>query len=140
MSDIKIAVGDKFPLDKIGASAPAVVYVYPKDSTSTCEIESRGFNSLYGDFQSAGVDVVGVSAGDKDTSTKFASDCDLQFKLVPSPELAEQLGLYKDFGDYGILPRRITFLVDATGTVKKIWDVEDAAAHPAEALAAAKAL
>ena len=44
--DIKIAVGDAFPLDKLGATGPAVVYVYPKDSTSGCELESRGFNVL----------------------------------------------------------------------------------------------
>ena len=140
MSDIKIAVGDQFPLDKLGASGPAVVYVYPKDSTSGCELESRGFNKLYDEFQGLGVDILGVSAGNDATAAQFSSECDLQFRLVPSPEVTEQLGLLKDFGQYGILPRRITFLVGADGAVKNIWDVEDIPSHPGEVLEAAKGL
>jgi peroxiredoxin Q/BCP len=140
MSDIKIAVGDHFPIEKLGASGPAVVYVYPKDSTSGCELESRGFNTLYDDFKGLGVDILGVSAGTSDTSSQFASECDLKFKLVPSPEVIEELALLKDFGQYGILPRRITFLVGKDGTVEKIWDVEDIQSHPGEVLAAARAL
>ena len=138
--DIKIAVGDAFPLDKLGATGPAVVYVYPKDSTSGCELESRGFNTLYDEFKGLGVEILGVSAGNNDTAAQFSSECDLKFKLVPSPEVTEQLGLLKDFGQYGVLPRRITFLVGKDGTVANIWDVEDIQSHPGEVLAAARAL
>ena len=140
MPDIKIATGDTFPLAKLGATGPAVVYVYPKDSTSGCELESRGFNALYDEFKGLGVEILGVSAGNTDTAAQFASECDLRFKLVPSPEVTAELGLLKDFGQYGILPRRITFLVGADGTVKKIWEVEDIPSHPGEVLAAARAL
>lgn len=140
MSDIKIAVGDTFPIEKLGGSAPAVVYVYPKDSTSGCELESRGFNQLYDEFKGLGVDILGVSAGNSETAAQFSSECDLKFKLVPSPEVTEELGLLKDFGQYGILPRRITFLVGADGAVKNIWDVEDIPSHPGEVLEAAKGL
>ena len=138
--DIKIAVGDQFPLDKLGASGPAVVYVYPKDSTSGCELESRGFNSLFDDFQGLGVEIFGVSAGNKDTAAQFSSECDLKFKLVPSPEVIDDLALLKDFGQYGLLPRRITFLVGKDGAVKNIWNVEDIQSHPGEVLAAARSL
>ena len=140
MSDIKIAVGDRFPLDKIGGQGPAVVYVYPKDSTSGCELESRGFNQLHGEFKGLGVDIIGVGNGTETTAAQFASDCDLKFRLVPSQEIVDDLGLLKDFGQYGILPRRITFLVGADGVVRKIWDVEDIPSHPGEVLAAAKSL
>ena len=140
MSDIKIAVGDTFPLAKLGAAGPTVVYVYPKDSTSGCELESRGFNTLYDEFKDLGVEILGVSAGNSDTASQFASECDLKFKLVPSPEVTEELGLLKDFGQYGILPRRITVLVGADGTVKNIWEVDEIPSHPAEVLAAARSL
>ena len=140
MSDIKIAVGDTFPLAKLGANGPAVVYVYPKDSTSGCELESRGFNTLYDDFKGLGVEILGVSNGTDTTAAQFSSECDLRFKLVPSTEVVEELALLKDFGQYGILPRRITFLVGADGTVKNIWNVDDIPAHPGEVLAAARAL
>lgn len=140
MSDIKIAVGDKFPLEKIGGKGPAVVYVYPKDSTSGCELESRGFNWLYKEFQGLGVDILGVSNGTETTAAQFSAECDLQFKLVPSQQVIDELGLLKDFGQYGILPRRITFLVGADGAVRKIWDVDNIPSHPAEVLEAAKSL
>jgi peroxiredoxin len=42
----------------------------------------------------------------------------------------------KQYGDYGSFARRITYLLDAVGTVEQVWDVTDAGAHPEEVLAA----
>jgi peroxiredoxin Q/BCP len=144
MSELQIDEGDRFPTEDLGRAldGPAVVYFYPKDSTSGCELESRGFDDLYDDFRSAGVDVVGVSNGTAETAGKFASDCGLRFELVPdeSGKLVGRLGLLKDFGEYGILPQRVTFLVDGDGVVRRIWQVEDIQSHPAEVLAAAREL
>jgi peroxiredoxin len=33
----------------------------------------------------------------------------------------------------------VTYLLDGDGIVQQVWDVEDAAAHPAEVLAAVEA-
>jgi peroxiredoxin len=51
-------------------------------------------------------------------------------------ELTTELGLLKDYGEYGRLAQRVTFLLDGDGVVQRVWDVDDAAAHPEEVLAA----
>ena len=142
MAELTVREGDRFPVEVLGRelTGPTIVYAYPKDSTSGCELEARGFNKLYDDFQGAGVDIIGISNGTDETASKFASECDLSFELVPSDQIVDRLGLLHDFGEYGILPARITFLVDGDGTIRKIWNVEDIGSHPDEVLAAAKAL
>ena len=50
--------------------------------------------------------------------------------------LTGELDLLKDYGEYGMFARRVTFLLDADGVVQKVWDVTDAGAHPDEVLAA----
>jgi peroxiredoxin len=49
--------------------------------------------------------------------------------------LTSELGVLKDYGEYGWLARA-TFLLDADGVVQQVWDVTDAEAHPDEVLAA----
>ena len=53
--------------------------------------------------------------------------------------LTDELGLLKDYGQYGSLARRATFLLDADGVVRRVWDVPTPRRHPAEVLAAVSA-
>jgi thioredoxin-dependent peroxiredoxin len=124
-----LAVGDSFPLQHLEIDLPAVVYFYPKDNTQGCELESRDFNRLLSDFKAAGVSVVGVSAGDADSAASFASDCDLRFPLVPSEPLCRDAGVMKDFGEYGVLPARVTYLINDQGIIEKVWEVDEIAGH-----------
>jgi peroxiredoxin Q/BCP len=39
---------------------PLVVYFYPRDETPGCTAEAQGFRDLAREYESAGVDVVGV--------------------------------------------------------------------------------
>jgi peroxiredoxin len=49
-------------------------------------------------------------------------------------------GVLRDFGEYGVLAGRVTFLLDRSGRVSKVWEVEDVAANVSEALAAGTGL
>ena len=49
--------------------------------------------------------------------------------------LTTDIDVLKDYGEYGSLARRVTFLLDANGVVQRVWDVTDAEAHPDEVLA-----
>ena len=64
-----------------------------------------------------------------------------ELKTLPFPmlsdlkrQLSTDLGILEDYGEYGWLARRVTFLLDADGVVQQVWDVTDAEAHPAEVL------
>ena len=139
-----LAEGERFPVEQLPQklAGPAVVYFYPQDMTRGCELEARGFEALYDRFRAAGVEVVGVSVDSDESHRAFAEHCGLRFPLVSDEGgvLTAQLGLLKDYGEYGSMAARVTFLLDRDGTVRKVWSVQDVTTHPEEALAAAEEL
>jgi peroxiredoxin Q/BCP len=135
-----LEVGDRFPVEKLSVrpEGPAVVYFYPADLTPGCTMEAKAFNDRYDAFRQAGYEVIGVSVDSDEKHDEFRSECGLRFPLVADPgaELTKSLDLLKEYGDYGWFAKRVTYLLDADGVVQKVWDVEDAGAHPEEVLAA----
>ena len=145
MNEPTLKVGDPFPrerLDGLAGDGPAVVYFYPAAATPGCTIEAHRFNERYDAFREAGVEVIGVSVDPDEANRCFAEDEGLRFPLVsdPTQELTQELGLLKDYGEYGMLARRVTFLLDRDGVVRHIWPVNDVESHADEVLAAAKEL
>ena len=137
-----LEVGDRFPVERLSVqpNGPAVVYFYPEAMTPGCTMETKAFSDRYEQFREAGYEVIGVSVDPAEKNDEFRSSCGLAFPLVSDEgaELTTDLGLLKDYGQYGWLARRATFLLDAGGVVEKVWDVTDAGAHPDEVLAAVK--
>jgi thioredoxin-dependent peroxiredoxin len=150
-----VKVGDKFParalvasdgrrLDLESLDGPAVVYFYPADGTSTCTLEAVEFNRAVDDYAAANVALVGVSVDDDESHGCFAKDQGLRFPLVADVggELSGKLGVIKDYGTYGPLARRVTFLLDREAIVRATWspDEQDLQDHPGQVLDAARAL
>jgi peroxiredoxin Q/BCP len=135
-----LQVGDRFPLERLSVqpAGPAVVYFYPAAMTPGCTMESKGFSDRYQRFRDAGYEVIGVSTDAAEKNDEFRATCDLVFPIHSDEEekLTRELGLLKDYGEYGWHAHRMTYLLDADGIVQRIWDVDDAAAHPDEVLAA----
>jgi peroxiredoxin Q/BCP len=148
-----VSVGTRFPAEKLethtgeqldlaSLRGPAVVYFYPQDNTPGCTKEALAFERLYDEFVSAGVTVVGVSVDDEESHRCFADDHELRFPLVADSggKLTRRLDVLKDYGEYGELAARVTFLLDRRGVIRRVWEVEDPAAHPEEVLEAARTL
>ena len=135
-----LEAGDQFPVEKLSVQpeGPAVVYFYPADLTPGCTMEAKAFNDRYDAFRDAGYEVIGISVDNEEKHDEFRSECGLRFPLVADDgaELTKSLGLFKNYGEYGWFAARVTYLLDADGVVQRVWDVEDAAAHPEEVLAA----
>jgi peroxiredoxin Q/BCP len=153
MAQARVAVGARFPddvlethtggrIDLTSLGGLAVVYFYPADNTPGCTKEALAFDRVYDEFIAAGVTVVGVSVDDVDSHKCFADDHALRFPLVADTggELTRRLGVLKDYGEYGELAARVTFLLDRDGVIRQIWEVTDPTTHPQEVLAAARAL
>lgn len=147
------AIGSTFPAERLQATGgevldltrldePAVIYFYPLDGTSTCTLQAVEFNRLAPMFREAGVTLVGVSSNDDESHRCFADDHDLSFPLVADPErkLIGELGIGKEFGDDGILSRRVTYLIDRDRTIRQVWEPKEMASHAAETLDAARHL
>jgi len=150
-----VGVGDTFPKQELVASdgqrldigsldGPAVIYIYAADGSSTCTLQAIEFNRALADYQSAGVALVGISIDDDDSHRGFASEQGLQFPLVSDPggELSTRVGVMRDSGEFRGYPLRTTFLLDRDAVVREVWQPadEELRDHPAQALAAARAL
>ena len=127
------------------AGRPVVLFFYPKDDTSGCTKEACGFQAALPDFSKIDGAVLGVSVLDTKSKAKFAAKYDLTFPLLADEDHAvcEQYGVWQEKSMYGrkyMGIARVTYLVDATGTVAKRWDAVKVETHADEVLAAVKDL
>ena len=120
------------------AGKPLVVYFYPKDDTPGCTKEACSFRDNYVRFQFNNVQVVGISADDAASHNAFATKYELPFALLADTnrEVHKAFGVGKELG---LMTSRVTFVIDSTGKIVKIYkDNIHAEKHITEALKALK--
>jgi peroxiredoxin Q/BCP len=108
-----------------------VVYVYPKDDTPGCTVQGKSFTATKADFDSAGIDVVGLSEDDvashKSFCEKFAFTIDLL--ADPKHELLNALGVDQSEYKGTMYWNRTTFVVDPKGTLRKVYEKVNPQGH-----------
>jgi peroxiredoxin Q/BCP len=113
-----------------------VLYFYPKDDTPGCTKEACAFRDQYQDFTDAGAEVIGVSSDSEASHAKFSEKHELPFTLVSDRGGAVR----KRYGipaTLGLLPGRVTFVIDRQGVVRHVFNSQlQATRHVAEALEA----
>lgn len=97
-----------------------VLYFYPKDDTPGCTVESCTFRDSYEVFKEVGAEVIGISSDSKDSHQKFASKYQLPFLLL-SDEGGEIRKLYGVPSTMGLLPGRVTFVIDKNGIIRQVF-------------------
>jgi thioredoxin-dependent peroxiredoxin len=115
------ATGEQVRLsDRLGDHA-VVLYFYPKDETPGCTAEACAFRDGYEAFTDAGAEVIGVSSDSSGRHASFADRHQLPFTL-----LSDQGGrVRKSYGVpavLGVLPGRVTYVIDRTGTVRHVFN------------------
>ncbi|MGD0478448.1 MAG: peroxiredoxin [Nitrososphaerales archaeon] len=111
-----------------------VLYFYPKDYTSGCTAEACAFRDSYEVFKERGAEVVGVSSDSIDSHKGFASKNNLPFILL-SDEDGKVRKLYGASSTFGLLPGRVTYIIDRKGIVRHIFSSQlDPKKHIDEAL------
>ena len=112
-----------------------VLYFYPKDDTPGCTREACSFRDSYEEFREAGAEVIGVSSDSEASHRRFAEKHRLPFVLVADAggELRKRYGVPSTLG---LLPGRVTYVIDREGIVRHVFDSQlQAAKHVDEALA-----
>ena len=149
--------GDKAPAFKLATDGagtislsalkgcPFVLYFYPKDSTSGCTKEAVEFTKLSKKFKELDVFVLGVSKDSVSSHDKFKANYKLNLTLASDPDtkVAEAYGVWVEKSLYGrkyMGIERTTFLVDAKGKIRQIWQKVKIPGHAEAVLAAAKSL
>lgn len=114
-----------------------VLFFYPKDETPGCTAEACSFRDEYDAFVEAGAEVIGISADSTDSHASFASHHRLQMTLLSDPggRVASAYGVNKSL--FGLLPGRVTFVIDREGVVRHVFNSQiRATTHVKEALSA----
>ena len=111
-----------------------VLYFYPKDETPGCTLEARAFRDSFDAFTAQGAQVVGVSADSVRSHRRFAERHRLPFLLLSDRDGAVR-GLYGVEKTLGILPGRVTYVIDKAGVVRHVYSSQlRATRHSVEAL------
>jgi thioredoxin-dependent peroxiredoxin len=113
---------------------PVVLYFYPKDDTPGCTVESCAFRDRYEVFQSAGAEIIGISGDSPESHQKFAAKYQLPFTLL-SDKGDKVRKLYGATTAFGLIPGRVTYVIDKNGVVQYVFDsMLNFKAHVEEAL------
>lgn len=114
---------------------PVVICFYPKDDTPGCTREACTFRDMYSDFADAGAQVVGISADTPEKHADFARKHNLPFVLLSDigNSVRKLLGVPSDL--LGLLPGRVTYVVDKFGVIQYVFNSQfRAEKHVEEAL------
>ena len=138
-----IALGDQNGVerrsDQLDGQA-LVLFFYPKDDTPGCTIEACAFRDSHTELEALGATVWGVSADDAASHQRFAARHQLPYPLLVDQGNA----LRRAFGVpavLGLLPGRVTYVIDAGGTIRHVFNnLLDGAAHRREAIDALRQL
>ncbi|MEY3297959.1 MAG: hypothetical protein RLZZ597_1219 [Cyanobacteriota bacterium] len=133
------AEGNLYSLEALKGQR-VVLYFYPRDNTPGCTKEACGFRDAYAAYQEKGVTVLGVSADDAKSHSKFAAKYNLPFPLLVDEggEVASRFGVYglkKFMGKEYMGITRSTFIIGPDGTLEKIYLKVKAETHAETVLA-----
>jgi peroxiredoxin Q/BCP len=104
-----------------------VLYFYPKDDTPGCTKEACSFRDAFAAFKKRGIEVLGVSPDSEASHKKFTAKYKLPFTLLADPDhsIADAYGVYgekKFMGRTYMGVKRMTFLIDEKGKIKKVFE------------------
>ena len=118
-----------------------VLYFYPKDDTPRCTKETCSFRDAFSDFKRRGIQVLGVSLDSEASHQKFTAKYKLPFTLLADTDHATAAA-YRVYGEKKFMGRsymgvkRMTFLIDEKGKIKKVFEKVKPEDHAREVLEA----
>ena len=95
-----------------------ILYFYPKDFTSGCTLEAKGFSSLKNEFKRLNAEIVGISADSEESHDSFCNEKSINYTLLSDPNgvISEKYGSWiPPYSD------RNTFLISPNGQISYRW-------------------
>jgi len=124
---------------------PVIVYFYPKDNTPGCTTEALDFTARQQEFADLNCTVLGVSKDSVKKHANFRTKHGLSVTLLSDADsdVCERYGVWKEKKMYGKTfwgIERTTFLIDADGSIARIWPKVKVKGHVDDVLAALRDL
>ncbi|MEM0950989.1 MAG: peroxiredoxin [Cyanobacteria bacterium P01_H01_bin.74] len=120
--------------------SPVVLFFYPKNNTAVCTKQACSFRDAFADFKTLNVTLLGISSDSIQSHQQFSEKHQLPFLLLSDSDyqVAKQYGIKKTLG---ILPGRVTFVIDQKQTIQLAYnDAFNHNAHIEKALHCVKHL
>ncbi|HIJ51022.1 MAG TPA: thioredoxin-dependent thiol peroxidase [Nitrospinae bacterium] len=135
--------GKKVKLSSFKDKKNIILYFYPKDMTPGCTTQACDFRDQQKNFKSTVI--LGVSIDSQERHQKFIEKYDLPFTLLADidKKVVQKYGVWQEKKLYGKTFMgivRSTFIIDKTGTVRKIFVKVRVKNHIEEVLNALKEL
>ena len=132
--------GNDFDSQELIGRKPLVIYFYPKDNTPGCTVQACSFRDQYEDFKDLGAEVIGISSDSVVSHQKFTQQYQLPFILLSDSDkkIKKLFGVPSSL--FGLLPGRVTYVADKTGTIIMVFDSRKAKLHIPKALEAIREL
>lgn len=110
---------------------PLVVYFYPADSTPGCTVQAKSFNESVEDIRKTyGAELVGISGQGVESKQAFAKELGLTFSILADEDDAVRKAFAVPKAALGLLPGRVTYVLDKQGVCVKVFDdLVNAAKH-----------
>lgn len=132
--------GNDFNSQDLIGKKPVVIYFYPKDNTPGCTTQACSFRDQYEDFKDLGAEVIGISSDSVASHQKFAQQYKLPFILLSDSDKKIRTLFGVPSNLFGLLPGRVTYVADNTGTIIMVFDSMKAKGHILRALEAIREL
>lgn len=119
--------------------SPVILYFYPKDDTPGCTAQACSLRDGFAEIQAAGAVILGVSADDSASHKAFAEKFHLPFSLLADPDkrIIEAYGVKMPLLGFA---KRVTFLIDRKGFVRKVISDTRTKDHDRQVLALLKGM
>ncbi len=134
---LKDQSGENFDIDQYIGNTAMVIYFYPKDDTPGCTKEACSFRDSYEAFTDKNIKVIGISSDDVESHKNFAAKYNLPFTLLADTEseVRDLFGVKNNA--FGLIPGRVTYVIDQKGEIIFMYDSQfKAAKHIEEAIKA----
>jgi peroxiredoxin Q/BCP len=122
-----------------------VLYFYPKDNTPGCTTEGQDFGARYAKFKRKNTVVLGISRDTVASHEKFMEKFNFPFDLLSDTD-ETACKLYDVIKEKNMYGRKLmgivrsTFLIDATGKLRREWLKVKVKGHVDEVLEAVNSL
>lgn len=138
------ALGGKvfqYSLTEALAKGPVVVYFFPAADSADCSIEAHAFAEAIDRFTALGATVIGVSADDIDTLTKFSvKSCQSRFPVASDQSKAVIQGFDAVMQTRPDFANRLSYVVAPNGSVAYYYQNLNPDKHVERMLNALRAL
>lgn len=133
--------GGVFDMNVVMGKKNLVIFFYPQDDSPGCTKEACYFRDQFEIFREADAMIIGISGQSVESHRKFAEKYHLSYTLLSDAgnHIRHLFGVPTNL--FGMLPGRVSYVVDKTGKVVFIFNSQlNVTRHVEEALAILKKL